>query len=139
MTTEYSRPLPRPQNPELTRPYWEAAKRHELVIPRCRKCAHLFFYPRFECPRCFSTDLEWAKMSGEARVHTFTIVRQPVNPAFLEDVPYIYALVQLNEGPRLISNVVQCDIDDVKIDMPLTVFFDDVTSDWTLVKFRPAD
>ncbi len=139
MTTKYNRPLPRPQNIELTRPYWEAAKRHELVIPRCQKCDHLFFYPRSECPRCFSTDIEWANVSGRGRLHTFTIVRQPVNPAFLDDVPYVYALVQLNEGPRMISNVVQCDIDDVKVDMPLTVFFDDVTPEWTLVKFKPAD
>ena len=138
MASEYSRPLPRPQNIELTRPYWDAAKRHELVMPRCKKCDHFFFYPRSECPRCLSTEIEWTKVSGRARLHTFTIVRQPVNPAFLEDVPYVYALVQLNEGPRMISNVVECEIDDVRVDMPLTVVFDDATPEWTLVKFKPA-
>ena len=138
MTAEYSRPLPRPQNIELTRPYWDAAKRHELVMPRCKKCDHFFFYPRSECPRCLSTEIEWTKVSGQARLHTFTIVRQPINPAFLEDVPYVYALVQLSEGPRMISNVVECEIDDVRVDMPLTVVFDDATPEWTLVKFKPA-
>lgn len=139
MTTGYNRPLPRPPNTELTRPYWDAAKRHELMIPRCKMCDHFFFYPRSECPSCFSTEIEWTKVSGEARLHTFTIVRQPANPAFLEEVPYVYALVQLNEGPRMISNVVECDIDDVRVDMPLTVVFDDATPEWTLVKFKPAD
>lgn len=138
MTTEYNKPLPRPHDIELTRPYWDAAKRHELVMPRCKKCDHLFFYPRSECPRCFSTDIEWTKVSGQGRLHSFTIVRQPANPVFFEDVPYVYALVQLNEGPRMISNVVECDIDNVRVDMSLTVVFDEVTPEWTLVKFKPA-
>ncbi len=84
-------------------------------------------------------EIEWTKVSGQARLHSFTIVRQPANPAFLQEVPYVYALVQLNEGPRMISNVVECDIDDVKVDMPLTVFFDDATPEWTLIKFKPAE
>ncbi|HBD84749.1 MAG TPA: hypothetical protein DC056_12130, partial [Dehalococcoidia bacterium] len=72
------------------------------------------------------------------RLHSFTIIRQPANPVFIEDVPYIYAMVQLDEGPRMISTVVQCDIEDAEIDMPLVAVFDDITPEWTLVKFRPA-
>ncbi len=138
MATAYSKPVPRPLNPEWTKPFWEAAKRHELVIPRCKTCDQLFFYPRSECPRCLSNHLEWVKVSGRGRLHTYTIVYQPANAAFRDAAPYIYAVVRLDEGPRLVSNVVQCNIDDVGVDMPLEAVFDDVTPEWTLVKFRPA-
>jgi uncharacterized OB-fold protein len=99
---------------------------------------HLFFWPRSECPRCLSDRLEWLRVSGRGRLHTYTIVYQPANAAFRDDTPYIYAVVQLDEGPRMVSNVVQCDLDAVTVDMPLEAIFDDVTSDCTLVKFRPA-
>jgi uncharacterized protein len=138
MATEYSKPLPRPISPEFTRPFWEAAKRHELVMPRCKTCDQVFFYPRSECPRCLSNHLEWVRVSGRGRLHTYTIVYQPANVAFRDDTPYIYAVVQLDEGPRMVSNVVQCDLDAVKVDMPLEAIFDDVTAECTLVKFKPA-
>ena len=107
-------------------------------MPRCRTCDQVFFYPREDCPRCLSNDLEWVTVSGRGRLHSFTVVRQPANPAFIGDVPYIYATVQLDEGPRMISNVVECDIDDVAVDMPLVAVFDEVTPEWTLVKFKPV-
>ena len=138
MATAYSKPLPRPLSPEVTRPFWEAAKRHELVMPRCTRCDYLFFYPRSECPRCLSTHLEWMQVSGRGRLHTYTIVYQPANAAFRDDTPYIYAVVQLDEGPRMVSNVVQCELEAVKVDMPLEAIFDDVTPECTLVKFKPA-
>ena len=138
MATEYTKPLPRPLSPELTRPFWEAARRHELLMPRCTTCDYIFFYPRSECPRCLSTHLEWVKVSGRARLHSFTVVQQPANAAFRGDVPYVYAVVQLDEGPRLVSNIVQCDIEALRVDMPLEAVFDDVTPEWTLVKFKPA-
>lgn len=100
MVAEYTKPLPRPLSPALTRPFWEAARRHALVTLRCKTCDRLFFYPRAECPRCLSTDLEWVPVSGRGRLHSFTIVQQPANAAFNGDVPYGYAIVQLDEGPR---------------------------------------
>ena len=101
MTTASSKPLPRPISPEVTRPFWEAATRHELV-----PCPHV---------------------SGWGRLHTYTVVYQPANAAFRDDTPYIYAVVQLDEGPRMVSNVVQCAIDAVRVDMPLEAIFDDLT------------
>jgi uncharacterized OB-fold protein len=71
-------------------------------------------------------------------LHSFTIVYQPANAAFRDVAPYVYAVVQLDEGPRLVSNVVQCDPEAVRVDMPLVAVFDDVTPEWTLVKFKPA-
>jgi uncharacterized OB-fold protein len=138
MATEYKKPLPRPLNPVLTQPFWEAAKRHELVMPRCKKCDQMFFYPRSECPRCWASDLDWIRVSGRGRLHSYSIVYQPANATFKDDAPHIYAVVQLDEGPRLVSNVVQCNPDEVRVDMPLVAVFDDVTAAWTLVKFKPA-
>jgi uncharacterized OB-fold protein len=136
---DYTKPLPRPEIPEITQPFWDAAKRHELVIPRCPSCNRYFWYPREACPHCLQPGWEWAAVSGKGRLHTFTIVRQPAHPAFNLDVPYVYAVVQLDEGVRMISNVVECAIpDDVRVDMPLEATFDDVTDEWTLVKFRPS-
>jgi uncharacterized OB-fold protein len=85
-----------------------------------------------------AADLEWVQVSGRGRLHSYTIVEQPANAAFNADVPYVYAIVQLDEGPRLVSNVVQCDLDALRVDMPLVAVFDDVTPEWTLVKFKPA-
>ncbi|MBI4299016.1 MAG: Zn-ribbon domain-containing OB-fold protein [Chloroflexi bacterium] len=138
MTTQYKKPLPLPMHKALTQPFWEGAKRHELVMPRCKKCDHFFFYPRENCPNCLSSDVGWTKVSGRGRLYTYTVVRRPANPAFNEDVPYILAVVQLDEGPKMLSNLVGCKIEDAKVDMPLVVSFDDVTPEWTLVKFKPT-
>ena len=136
---EYSKPLPRAEHPDLTAPFWEAAKRHELVIPRCKKCNAYFWYPREACPICLQNDWEWVPVSGKGRAHTYTVVYQPQNPGFNEDVPYAYTIVQLDEGVRIISNIVNCKIpDDLHVDMPLQAVFEDVSPEWTLVKFKPA-
>jgi uncharacterized OB-fold protein len=136
---DYDKPLPRPEQEELTRPFWEAAKRHELTIPRCKFCNQFFWYPREVCPVCLRPDWDWEQVTGRGRLHTFTVVRQPMNPAFNEDVPYAYAIVQLDEGIRMITNIVDCEIPDgLAIDMRVEAVFDDVADDWTLVKFRPA-
>ena len=138
MTTEYKKPVPRPLHPELTKPFWEAAKRHELLIPRCKICSKYFWYPREECPYCLRQGWDWHVATGKGRLYTYTVVHRAADPRFQAQVPYVYAVIQLDEGPRLISNVVDCDVGDVTIDMPVTVHFDDVTDETTLVKFRPA-
>ncbi len=137
MTTPPTKPLPKPANEELSRPFWEAAKRHELIMPRCNTCSNVFFYPREACPVCLGADLGWTPVSGRGRVYSYTIVHQAVNAAFQPDAPYAYAVIQLDEGPRLVSNIVDCPVEDVTVDMPVTATFDDVTPEVTLVKFKP--
>lgn len=132
------KPLPLQENKNLTDPFWQAAKRHELVIQRCKKCANWVHHPREQCPFCFAQDLEFAPVSGKGRVYAFTNVHQAQHPAFQEDTPYCFAIVQLDEGPRLVTNVVGCAPEDVRCDMPVVVEFDDVSEEWTLVKFKPA-
>ena len=137
-TTEYKKPIPRPLNPEVTKPFWEAAKRHELVLPRCKRCSRYHFYPREVCPHCFSKDLEWVPASGRARLFTYTVIHTPADQAFRDDVPYAHCIIQLEEGVSMISNVLECPVEDLRVDMPLVVAFDDVTPEWTLVKWKPA-
>ena len=138
MTTHYTKPRPRPMNETLSKPFWEATKRHELVLPRCRTCSKIFFYPREQCPNCYSSDLDWTQVSGKGRLYTFTVVHQTAHPAFQPEAPHIYAIVQLNEGPRMPSNLIGCDIEDARIDMAVEAVFDDASDDYTLVKFKPV-
>jgi uncharacterized OB-fold protein len=142
MTTQSSppvKPVPQPLNPELTRPFWEAARRHELVLPRCRQCGRYHFYPRELCPYCLSSNIEWVPASGRGYLYTYSIIHQPAHPAFAAEVPYAYAIVQLVEGVMMPSNIVDCPIPDgLRIDMPLVAVFDDISPEWTLVKFKPA-
>ena len=136
---EYAKPIPRPLNPELSKPFWEAAQRHELVLPRCKRCGRYHFYPREVCPQCFAQDLEWVPASGRGRLYTYTLIYQPENRAFRDDVPYAHCIVRLEEGVAMMSQVVECKIpDDLRVDMPLVAVFDDVTPEWTLVKFKPG-
>ncbi len=134
--TTYNKPLPIPD--AVSEEYWNGAKRHELVIQRCERCSKYIFYPRAICPWCLSSNLEWVKASGRGRVYSYTVIAQTASPGFRDEVPYIYAVVELNEGPHMGTNIVDCPIEDCKVDMPVTVVFDDVTLEVTLVKFRPA-
>ena len=134
---EYTGPLPVP-TPE-TRPFWEAARRHELQIQACRACGTYLFFPRALCPRCFATDLEWRRVSGRGTLHTFTIVERGQR-GFPLATPYVLAVVELAEGPRMMTNLVGIEPDPakVRIGMPVEVVFDDVTPEVTLPRFRPA-
>jgi uncharacterized OB-fold protein len=138
MTASYDKPLPDLYNPAISGPFWEAAKRHELILPRCKTCSEVFFYPREVCPTCLSAALDWTPASGKGRVYSYTVVHQPAHPAFREDAPYFYAMIQLDEGPRMIGNLIDCALDEVEIDMPVTAVFDDVTPEVTLIRFKPA-
>ena len=133
---EYKKPLPRPTAASM--PFWEAAKRHELYIQRCGSCGAHIFYPREVCPECLSSDLQWLKVSGKGTVYSYTIAQAPTHPAFVEDVPYVIAIVELAEGPHLTTNITGCQPDEVRVGMPVVATFDDVTPEMTLVKFRPA-
>jgi uncharacterized OB-fold protein len=137
---EYTKPLPRPEDPALTKPFWEATKRGELIVPRCRPCSRYFWPPRQACPQCLTEQWDWTPVSGRARLYSYTVVRQPQHAAFEPETPYAYAIVELEEGGvRMISNVVGCTIpDDLAVDMPLVVTFEEATPEWTLFKFRPA-
>lgn len=121
-----------------TRAYWEGCRRHELRIQQCIACGHSQFYPRLYCTVCMSEQIEWVRASGRGRIMSFTVVYRPVTKAFAADVPYIVALIRLDEGPQLMSNIVECASERVTIGMPVIVTFEDRSEDVSVPVFRPA-
>ena len=120
-----------------TRGFWEGCARGELVLQRCRACGAVQQRPRALCVSCFG-EIEHFVASGRGTLHTFTVTHQNQAPGFREEVPYVLAVVELDEGVRLMTNIVGCAPDQVSIGMPVEVVFDDVTPEVTLAKFRPA-
>jgi uncharacterized OB-fold protein len=133
---KYRKPLPRID--EESRGFWEALARHELYVQRCRACGTTRYHPRALCPSCLSADTEWLRCSGRGTVYSFTVTHQNQQPGFREELPYVLAIVELEEGVRLMTNVVGCAPDAVRIGMPVQVAFDDVTPEVTLPKFQPT-
>ena len=129
---------PLPQIDEQTRPFWEAARRHELVLQRCRECGSYRYPPGENCPECLSDDLEWARVSGRGTVFTWTVFHRVYHPGFVNEVPYAVVAIELEEGPRMTSNLVDCKLEDIKIGMPVEVVFEDASDEISLPKFRPV-
>lgn len=129
------KPLPRPT--EDSAPFWEAACRGELRLQRCNDCGHVRFPPALLCARCLSERAEWVALSGRGTVYSWIVVHQSQHPAFNADVPYNVAIIQLDEGPRMHSSIIDCPNDQIAIGMPVTVAFEKVSDDAALVKFRP--
>lgn len=133
---DYKKPLPTAD--QDTKSFWDGCKRHDLLVQRCKACGKHQFYPRRHCAHCFSLDsMEWVKSSGKGTVYSFTVTYQNRAAGFKEDVPYVLAYVMLDEGVRMMTNVVGCKPEDVRIDMPVTVVFEDATPDVSIPKFQP--
>ena len=118
--------------------FWEACRRHELRVQRCHGCGALRHPPRPMCPHCNSVAHEWARLSGQGKVHTFTIVHGPTLPVFQARAPYNVAVIELAEGPFMVSNVVACGLDQICIGMAVEIVFEDASDEIRLPKFRPA-
>ncbi len=134
----YQGPLPVKQ-PESDF-YWEKAQAHELWLRRCNACEHAYFYPRDFCPDCGSRDVSWVQASGKGTLHTFAIVHRAPVPAFRDHVPFVVAMVDLEEGPRIPTNLVDVEPDPahIHVGMAVEVAFADLTDEITLPVFRPA-
>ena len=137
-TTVAAPPLPAPD--EATAAFWDGVQRGVLRILRCDRCRQFIHYPRPVCRFCGSTDLSWADVSGRGTIYTFTVTMQPFHPFWADKVPYVVACVELAEQPRLqfLSNIVDCDPDDVEVGMPVEVTFREITADLVLPVFRPV-
>jgi len=133
----YEKPLPefRPE----TKPYWDAARNHELVIPRSKTTGEYFFYPRALSPgEDMTEDIEWVKASGKAKIWTYAIHHMGPTKAHKGDPPYVVALVETDEGVKMMTDIVDVDPHDVQVGMEVEVVFDDVTDEVTLPKFKPV-
>lgn len=129
---------PRPDlSDATTAPYWEATARHELVLPRCESCGMMFFPPREFCPGCWSRELSWQPTGGGGSVWTFTEVHVAFyDDTWADDVPYVVAVVELDEGPRLLANLVDPDMDSLSIGDRVEATFEDRPDGVTLPIFR---
>ena len=122
---------------ESNRPFWEAAKRHDLVVYGCSGCGTLYSHVTV-CVNCNQPRMEWVKVSGKGQVFTFCIYRQSFHPAWAGDIPYNVAYVKLDEGPLVMTNIVDCKNEDIYIGMPVAVVFDDISDKVTLPRFKPV-
>jgi uncharacterized OB-fold protein len=132
-----SAPKPLPRVNDTTRPYWDGAREGRLLLQRCLSCAKLIHYPRAWCPRCWKTDLEWVESRGRGRVVTFTVVHQAPFESYAADVPYVLAVVRLDEGPQMMTNVVGLSPAAVKIDLAVEVVFEERAGGFRVPLFRP--
>lgn len=121
-----------------TRPFWAAAREGQFLVKRCRSCSRAHYYPRPFCPYCWGSEVEWEAASGRATLYTYSVVHVNDLPPFTERVPYVAGIVDLEEGPRAMTNIVDCDHDELRVGMPLDVAFQAISDDVTIPVFRPA-
>ncbi len=119
------------------KPFWAHLREHKLTAQRCKACDKFFtFPPQGSCPHCLSPEYDWVELSGRGRVFSFVTYHRAWHPAYQDKTPYNVSLVDLEESPRLISNVIGCKHDEVKVDMPVEIVYDD-REEFTLPQFRP--
>ena len=130
------KPIPRPST--TTRPFWDGRNERKVQIQRCDGCDSWVFYPRTRCPSCLSDLLIWREVSGQGVLYTYTLARQPTAPHFADETPQQLAVVELDEGVRMTSTLVNVEPSDIVIGMRLQPYFDQVTDDVTLLRYQPG-
>lgn len=127
---------PRPEPTALSRPFWEAANQGRLTLQKCGACGHFRWTPQLLCTRCLSEDFTWEEASGEGVIYSFTIVHRPPLPAFT--APYVLAVVQLAEGPLMLTRLVDCEGSALNIGDAVRVAFTRLDDEINLYTFRPV-
>jgi uncharacterized OB-fold protein len=136
MTAEYQKPIPAAD--EASQPFFAGAREGKLMLMRCESCGAFRMPSRDRCDVCWSTDTSWVQASGRGTVYTFGIMHQVYHPGFKEEIPYNISVVELEEGPRMISNVTGCANSAIRVGMPVEVTFEHINADVSLPRFRPA-
>lgn len=134
MPARYDLPIP----DDYTRTWWDAAAGRRLLIVRCASCGEAHYYPRPFCPRCGGDEVAWEEASGDATLYTWSVVHQNDLPPFRDKVPYVAAVVDLAEGPRMMTNVVGADPESLQVGMALRVDFEELDEGFHIPVFRPA-
>ncbi len=130
-------PTKAPHPNEDSKPFWDAAAEGRFALQHCDDCDTVIWWPRALCPACSSFDLTWYDASGNGRVYSYTVVHRSVG-GWNAVTPYVVAYVELDEGPRVMTNIVDCDPDAVSIDAPVRVVFHDTGEGWALPRFTLA-
>jgi len=128
--------LPTPEGDTIA--FWEAAKEERLLIKHCLDCDVYSYYPRPFCPKCWSEQVEWFEASGGATLYTWSVIYANDQPPFRDQVPYVAAVVDLDEGPRMMTNVIDCPFEELRIGMPLRVTFRPISDEFTIPVFVRA-
>ncbi len=128
--------LPTPEGDTIE--FWEGAKEERLLIRHCLDCDAYSYYPRPFCPKCWSERVEWYEASGEATLYTWSVIYNNDMPPFRDRVPYVAAIVDLAEGPRMMTNVVECPFAELQVGMPLKVTFQPISDEFTIPVFVRA-
>jgi uncharacterized OB-fold protein len=131
----FEKPLPTPT--PTSAPFWDGLREGVIKLQKCNECGIWVFYPRSRCSGCLSDSLEWREVSGNATLYTYTIARQPTSPHFATEVPQHLAVVELDEGVRLTTTLVNVREGDIQIGMRLKPYFEPVTDDVTLLRYQP--
>src|SRR4029078_11638061 len=125
--------------PDLeTQPFWDGCREGRFLVRHCNTCGEDHFYPRPFCPKCWSDDVEWKAATGRGPLHTYSIAHQNAVPPFNERVPYVAAVVELEEGPRVMTNIEGTPFDELRVGMPVTGGFKALHADSTRAIFRAA-
>lgn len=135
--TPRSRPKPLPFVTDESRPFWDGCREGKLLLQYCDACQRHQFYPRLYCMHCGSREVRWVEASGRGVIYSYTVIRQNRSPDFVSDVPYNVAIIQLEEGPRMMSNIIDIDPADLRVDLPVRAVFDPVSDTISLPRFRP--
>jgi uncharacterized OB-fold protein len=130
-------PVPAPTVTEETREFWEALAQSRFVLPRCNACSAWIWYPRALCPACGGLDTSWQDVSGRGRIYSYTVVRKSGLPGWSDAVPYVVAYVELEEGPRVMTNIVGCDPDALSIGTRVRVVMPTGADGGAVFRFEP--
>ena len=131
----YEKPLPQPNAD--TKPFWDGCKEHQLRFQKCGGCGHVRWPPSIICPMCYSSSTKWIVASGKGKLYTYAIYHRAYHKAFKNDLPYVAGIVELEEGPHILSNIIDSDPNALRCDMPVEVVWEDITEEFSLPKFRP--
>jgi uncharacterized OB-fold protein len=121
-----------------TREFWDATAEGRLLLRHCRACDEVHYYPRNFCPSCWSDDVDWVEAKGTGSLYTWSLVMQNDLPPFHEQVPYVAAIVELDEGPRMMTRLVDCDESALEVGQRFAARFEPLDDDVTIVVFAPA-
>ena len=133
---EYNKPIPVPS--AESQAYWDGLRDRKLLMPRCDACGKYWFPPSLLCPHCNETKWTWTSTSGRGRIFSYVVYHRVYHPGFAEEVPYAVAVIELDEGPRMVSNVIGIAPDKLTCDLRVEVVYQPITDTVTLPKFKPA-
>jgi uncharacterized OB-fold protein len=131
MSSQFPAPVPDGDS----KPFWEGVQQHKLLIQRCQACQQFVFYPRALCPHCFSEQLAWVEAAGRGTIYSYTVAHQAYGP-FAEQVPFVVAIIELQEGVRMMSRITNTSPDTVQVGAPVQVTFVQVAEGVTLPYFH---